>query len=167
MGVPSYFSWIVKLAKKYSLPPMVYPKLTPGVKIKRLYFDFNCGIHQACKSDPNLSEEQMIHKTVEFVDQIVKLVNPTELIHIAIDGSVPMGKCKQQRYRRFKSWQETREVEQLCEKYGIEKDKSDHDFNMISPGTKFMGNLAQAIQEYINLNCPESSLGSNLLSVDA
>ena len=121
MGVPSYFGWIVKLVKKAGLFDILRPRLPPNNKIKRLYFDFNCLIHRACrevyseKDNPESQKTQevievaMIRNVIKVMQEVITEVNPQELIYLAIDGSVPMGKCKQQRYRRFKSVQESRD----------------------------------------------------------
>lgn len=147
MGVPSYFSWIVRLSKRYGLENMVHPKLINTNK--RLYLDFNCGIHQVAR-EANVSKEiDIINNAVNLIDKLIEHVKPTDLVYISIDGSVPMGKCKQQRYRRFKSVKESVEIDKIYKKWGIVKPQNDLDFNMISPGTKFMAQLSLAIKNYI------------------
>lgn len=196
MGVPSYFGWIVKLVKKRGLQSIIKARLPSSSDVAtsvtdtnaschRLYFDFNCLIHRACRevwdkrtnyTSSNAIVKAMIGNVINVMHEVIGETNPRELIHVAIDGSVPMGKCKQQRYRRFKSVQETRDHERIraevkssltnhlegdpdLNKQEIREDSDfeldtidtaikfqNFDFNAISPGTEFMKQLADAIR---------------------
>lgn len=149
MGVPSYFGWIMRQIKKFGLFEMVHYKLTN--KTSRLYFDFNCLIHRACRESQITDENSMINNVIRVLKDVIDHVNPTELVYISIDGSVPMGKCKQQRFRRFKSIKEAEDINQIYQQHNISRheNKNSFDFNAISPGTKFMNNLAESINQMI------------------
>jgi 5'-3' exonuclease len=143
MGVPSYFGWIMKQVKKFGLFDMVHSRLKGSTK--RLYLDFNCLIHRACRECKDGSEDDMIARVISTLKEVIDHVKPSDLVYISIDGSVPMGKCKQQRFRRFKSVKEAHEIDQIRQKYGQKPEQSKFDFNAISPGTSFMNKLATAI----------------------
>jgi len=147
MGVPSYFAWIVKLIKKRGLTNMIHKNLNGSTK--RLYLDFNCLIHRACRTAVSNSEEEMINSVITVLREVIDHVKPRDLVYISIDGSVPMGKCKQQRFRRFKSVKESRDIAQIKSKYGVAHEKHPFDFNAISPGTQFMNRLSNGIAERI------------------
>ena len=66
----------------------------------------------------------MIKHVIDVLKEVINHVKPTELVYIAIDGSVPMGKCKQQRFRRFKSIKESNETDYIRQKYGVKLEKS-------------------------------------------
>lgn len=145
MGVPSYFSWILKNIKKYGLKPVLHPNLPDNVD--RLYLDYNCGIHRICRQFADLSENDMIIKNLLFIEELIKYTNPHNLVYIAIDGSVPFAKCKQQRYRRFKTVKENIDIKNIKKKFGVIEDHDNVDYNMISPGTEFMINLSESIKK--------------------
>jgi 5'-3' exoribonuclease 2 len=55
---------------------------------------------------------------------------------------------KQQRMRRYKSIQETADINQIKEKFGVDIPPNPKDFNMISPATEFMSILSGKIDVY-------------------
>ena len=131
MGIPSYFSWIVRhFESRLIQQKCPFP-------VHNFYLDFNCAIHPVVKSQPDLSIEQMCDHVVTYLDYLIQYVNPTELIYLAIDGSAPIAKMKQQRLRRYKSVKETVELNQLKQRYGQPLTANRHDFNMIFAGNSF------------------------------
>ena len=118
MGVPSLFRSIVK---KY--PKCYYSENQDTVE--HLYLDFNCLIHH-CAQGLSLTndqtqrdiEEQLIISVISYTSHIIcEVVKPTNLVYIAIDGPVPMGKIVQQRKRRYKKVQDDSIIKKLKEKY--------------------------------------------------
>ena len=153
MGVPSYFGWIIKRLKKHGSAhtrEVVTGELPNNLPIHRLYFDFNCLIHGAkhveVNNDVSISTA-IIARVIEMTRTIIALVQPTDLIYIAIDGSVPMGKCKQQRFRRFKAMQEARDLHLIAQNYQHPVSSNGFDSNAISPGTQFMQELSESLQQ--------------------
>ena len=138
MGVPSYFKWIYENHRNAILSnKCIYET------IDFLYLDFNCLIHPACKINPNMTEREMINSVINYYEKIIDFIKPTKLVYIAIDGVVPLAKMDQQRKRRYRSASEKEFLNNLKEKYGKQKEKSD--FNMISPGTTFMQKLEKKL----------------------
>ena len=87
---------------------------------------------------------------------MIKLINPTDLVYIAIDGVAPLAKIKQQRFRRFKSVKESAELAPVYAHFKVQP--KSYDSNMISPGTEFMQCLSKRIREYVeNVLIPEKS----------
>lgn len=130
MGIPGLF---FNLVKKYGNTII---RSCDMKRIDNLYFDFNGILHTASRLssyDSSLSSEQnyslMYKNIIEYTNYIINEVKPTNMVYIAIDGVAPMAKIKQQRLRRFKTTLE----------------ESNIDFNMISPGTKFMKGISEEL----------------------
>lgn len=152
MGVPSFFAW---WAQHY--PNRILYKALPFKTTIRhgksrkdvvLYLDFNGAIHPAVRSDTTMQYENMPNAVVEYLDRLLKNVNPIE-VYVAIDGVAPVAKMSQQRERRFKSAKESKHKRELAIEHGEPVRDTHIDFNMISPGTEFMDNLESHIQTVI------------------
>ena len=158
MGVPSFYKWIFDHYNKFILSklcPHGYGKTT------HLYLDMNCGIHPAVKEKP-MDVEEMPNAVIEYLIRIVKAVNPTELIYIAIDGVAPRAKMNQQRKRRYKVVKEQEIHNKLRRKHGLTVDDNKIDFNMISPGTKFICDVSNRLQEFIKTMTQSGGEWSNI-----
>ena len=106
MGIPSYFSYIVKnhsnIVKKIN-------KLNK--KINNLYLDSNSIIYDcfySMQSDygnlkQNQFETKLIKSIISKIKDYIKIVKPVGTVMIAFDGVAPSAKLKQQRNRRYKS----------------------------------------------------------------
>ena len=136
MGIPSYFSYILK---KHST---LIKKLT--FKVNNLYIDSNSIIYDALRKIEHASdfENQLIRAVCLKLDEYIKQTSPDNTVFIAFDGVAPVAKLEQQRNRRYKS---------RLEKYIIgelEGDKSGWDSTAITPGTSFMNKLGKEITKY-------------------
>jgi len=171
MGIPSYFSNIVKyhkqIIKKLSLLPVVH----------NLYMDTNGLVYDAVRiigSNDGISnddyESAIIDMVCQRIKEYIELINPKYSVFIAFDGVAPVAKLNQQRERRYKSWFTTI-VEQAINrkndakdilKNNNEKDSRDRqskDINKtvqkawntssITPGTRFMTKLNIRMIEFI------------------
>ncbi|KAI5171148.1 5'-3' exoribonuclease 4 [Nematocida sp. LUAm3] len=138
MGVPSLFRWI---SRKY--PKCIYS--VENQEVDNLYLDLNGIIHPCChpshKEAPE-TEEAMFREIYRTIDHLVEIVNPKQLLYIAVDGVAPRAKMNQQRERRFKSGEVT---DAHIEGVGREK----FDPNTITPGTPFMYRLQVSLIRYI------------------
>ena len=145
MGIPKYFRHITG---KY---PTVVKNVDTKVQIQNLYFDMNCLIHPCVrtvtKEYPHLVDkhkklepqdkyqndksfhtefELKIYKEIkDYLDKLIKIVEPESLIYLSIDGVAPRAKMEQQRTRRFRSIKEARMQDEIYSKHGIERSHFD------------------------------------------
>jgi len=144
MGIPSYFSWLVRHFER-----KVIKMTAPFNTVHHFYLDLNCAIHPVVKSHPEYSLEKMCDQVVIYLDYLINYVRPTDLVYVAIDGVAPVAKMKQQRMRRYKSVKETIDTNKLKQQFGQTLPEFQWDFNMISPATEFMSILTDKIDIYL------------------
>ena len=125
MGIPSYFSYIIR---KH---PYIITRLQ---KADNLYLDSNSIIYDMVASLHTCTDESLAKAVCEKIDSYLQLVQPKRVM-VAFDGVPPMAKIKQQRERRYKSW--------------ILPSKS-NGWNtlQITPGTSFMTYLDEVLQKH-------------------
>ena len=149
MGIPSYFSHIIK---NYSniIRTLSYFINHNSFRFQHLYMDCNSIIYDAVhelerqKKDGKLDttkdfEILIIEKVIENIDNYIRLINPTETAFVAFDGVAPFAKMEQQRTRRYKTM--------FLSKIDFGKDKPGPGWNTsaITPGTDFMNKLSAQI----------------------
>ena len=155
MGVPSLFAWWVE----HYLKSILFGKLpTKGRKV--LYFDFNGLIHPAVRAD-ELELSQMLTSVTDYLMKVCNAVKMDE-IYIAIDGVAPAAKLRQQQDRRYKSAKEAKVMRDISVKHGQPVRSDDVDFNMISPGTKFMMDLQIHLDSFITQKCLPGGVWQNI-----
>ena len=141
MGIPSYFSYIVKnhrnIIKKYN------PLLT---KVDNLYLDCNSIVYDCAREITNANnkstfEKRLIKSVNEKILYYINIINPSGHVMIAFDGVAPVAKLEQQRNRRYKTW---------LEKQILESSDSNNVWNTISitPGTAFMKRLGNGVKSF-------------------
>lgn len=160
MGIPSYFSNIVKRHKA------VIKKLSGLPKIHNLYMDTNGLIYDAVRvlgSNNGISNDEYENRIIETVcnkiTYYVKMFQPCDRLMIAFDGVAPVAKLNQQRERRYKSWF-TSVVEQTINQKNALLDPTKTVATMskvwntsaITPGTKFMSKLNYRMREFCETN---------------
>ena len=139
MGIPFFAK---KITAKYPCMVLSSNRINCG----RLFLDLNCAIHQCATmvlksvTDRAKIEPEIIRQTIVYINKITKYARPSELVYIAVDGIAPRAKMSQQRKRRFISTWREREDASMGEKHW--------DTNAITPGTVFMGKLADALQQF-------------------
>ena len=153
MGIPSYFSYIVKnhinIIKKIK---------NINKSIDNLYLDSNSIIYDCLRSisnkynnNDNLFESLLLEEVCLKIEEYIKNINPKKNVIIAFDGVAPVAKLEQQRNRRFKSLLEVK-INKRCKISNIETWNK----TAITPGTKFMNNLNKYVKDwflnYNNLN---------------
>lgn len=137
MGIPSYFSYILK---HYSITKLHKKKDLNNIF---LYLDCNSFIYDAIYSGIETTHANIFESVKKQIEYFIALLNPV-FTYIAFDGVVPMAKMKQQRERRFKS-----HMLKMCD----ESKKQIHfDTCQITPGTRFMNELDHYIQTFVNTN---------------
>jgi len=144
MGIPSYFSFIVKNHSN------IIRRLTKNtIKINNLYLDCNSIIYDAVHNTDfgklTDSEANTIIKTVIFkIDEYIHLIQPDQFIFIAFDGVAPVAKLEQQRERRYKSLYQNQIAKSI-----FKNTKPDPwNTTAITPGTVFMSDLNSQIKKY-------------------
>ena len=140
MGIPSYFSYIVKNHSN------IIKKLGTDVKdIHNLYLDSNSIIYDTVHKNllskfPSTNtadyEDHIIGLVCQEINIIIKNISPIQNVIIAFDGIAPVAKLNQQRDRRYKSWFINEINKELNNNYTKEWDTT-----AITPGTPFMKKL--------------------------
>ena len=154
MGVPGAFTMIIK--EYHSSDPnlaIIKGKIAQleNPKLNNLYLDFNAALYQVLK--PQITTESaLIANTLGYLDTLVKIVAPVNLLYLALDGVPCRAKIEQQRMRRFHSVNKKNRAANLNRQYGDLTDNRQNfhlDTNMISPGTAFMSDLAKALKDHV------------------
>ena len=137
MGIPSYFSYIIKNH------PDIIKKLNRLGDIDNFYLDSNSIIYDCLRKlsseydgDDSKFEKKLINAIEKQLRVYIGIIKPNKKTLIAFDGVAPVAKLEQQRNRRYKSY--------LLEHIRKEIDPTatqTWDKTAITPGTKFMAKL--------------------------
>jgi 5'-3' exonuclease len=146
MGIPSYFSYIIKNHAK------LIKKLSKNtIPVNNLYLDCNSIIYDAVHNIDFtklvVSDIDTIINTVcSKIDEYIFQLKPDNIVYIAFDGVAPAAKLEQQRSRRYKS------LYQNTISKSIFKDAKPDPWNTtaITPGTAFMKKLNESIRRKYN-----------------
>ena len=137
MGVPSFFSYIVKnhanIIKKLS---------ASTIQVNNLYLDCNSIIYDAVH---NIDFSKLVESDVDTIiravlnkiDEYIFELKPDNNIFIAFDGVAPVAKLEQQRIRRYKSLYQNNIAKSIFK--GAKPDP--WNTTAITPGTLFMQRL--------------------------
>ena len=140
MGIPSYFSYIVK-----NHPDIIRRFVRIGFQVHNLYLDCNSIIYDiVAKFDYTIKRDRIksiIGCVISKIEDYVKDISPSESVFIAFDGVAPVAKLDQQRSRRFKSAYQNTIHRQI---FG-EEEKDAFNTTSITPGTAFMNDLSEDI----------------------
>jgi len=156
MGVPGFFSWLLKHYKQNDIILNCFPD---DVSVDILYIDANCLFHPQCFkvlhhipdwTDSDNLEGKMIKRILNYLDYLKNYVKPKKMV-ISVDGVAPMAKMNQQRLRRYRA------IDDLIMKENIKRKHNKPISNrwtntVITPGTEFMERLHNEIIKYINRN---------------
>ena len=162
MGIPSYFSYIVKNHSN-----IIKRLQTINKKINNLYLDSNSIIYDALAKlskmdntydDINNFEDILIMNVCDKINEYIEITQPSNRVIIAFDGVAPVAKLKQQRDRRYKSVMEKEIFKQIKkDKEQETKSKQDGKFvvskwnkTAITPGTDFMKKMNMGVSSYFN-----------------
>ena len=131
MGIPAYFSYIIK---NY---PNILQKFQRKRVINNLFLDSNSIIYDTMRTieytnNDNEFEQKLINAVCKKIETYIQQISPTRVVYIAFDGVAPVAKLNQQKNRRYKSWfmgqYETVNTPQW-------------NSTAITPGTEFMNKL--------------------------
>jgi 5'-3' exonuclease len=145
MGIPSYFSHIVKEYRH------IIKDMKTLRQINNFYLDSNSIIYDAVKNNPTYDktkhkeyENDLMNMVCAKIDFYVDTLQPRDRVFIAFDGVAPVAKLSQQRDRRYKSWY-TSQIQRDIEGVAY---KESWNTSAITPGTEFMKNLNTYVTEY-------------------
>ena len=156
MGIPSYFSHIIKEHRKII-------KDYNNLNVENLYLDANSIIYDSVYANKNDFEnkkqfELLIYKTTCIkIEELLLSLKPNNCF-LAFDGVAPTAKLEQQRQRRFKSIFNKK----LLEKFNIYDDIK-WSTNSITPGTNFMLNLDKYVSNHFKLFKMKNSFLNNFI----
>lgn len=137
-GIPKLFRWLIDLY------PLVLESVGEGLSnnamsVDCFYLDMNGIIHTCTHSNNDklipLKEQEMFLRIFAYTDRLYKLVNPSKMMFLAVDGVAPRAKMNQQRSRRFRSSKEREAlIAEHVAREGKLPDTESFDSNCITPG---------------------------------
>ncbi|EOD18073.1 hypothetical protein EMIHUDRAFT_45174, partial [Emiliania huxleyi CCMP1516] len=146
MGVPGLFSWVRRQFPEAIIPEEVWSKSSPA-PVSSLFVDLNHILH-ACThpeypyEEPS-SREAMLEAILLYIEALLALVQPTDLLFIAVDGPPPRAKMNQQRSRRFLAAMEAADRKRMQEQARTAlASLLGFDSNLLTPGTRLMDLMA-------------------------
>lgn len=144
MGIPSYFSYIVKNHSN------IIRKLECLQKVDNFYLDSNSIIYDCLRKEMSkykgkdkTFETGLIKAIIVKLEEYINIIKPSNNIIIAFDGVAPVAKLEQQRTRRYKSYLMNKITASIESKEDQVWDKT-----AITPGTKFMENMGKKIKKH-------------------
>ena len=144
MGIPSYFSYIIKNHSNIIRSLQYHQAKTA---FAALYMDCNSIIYDAFRDiEKNYSPQQgpietlIINTVIANIRKYVYMIKPSEYLYIAFDGVAPFAKMEQQRTRRYKSQFMTQTSE-------TSTTNPIWNSAAITPGTNFMNTLSEKIAQ--------------------
>jgi 5'-3' exonuclease len=152
MGIPSYFSYIVRQHRT-----IIRPYLKNEEAIDNLYLDANSIIYDAVQKEDSIrdkvtglvDETKLIAAVCEKICYYIRLIGPTQKVFIAFDGVAPIAKMNQQRNRRYMSLLLDDQAQQQAQAQQAQAQKAQEphwNTSAITPGTAFMQQLSSGIQ---------------------
>ena len=150
MGVPSYFSYLIRNHKDMLIKLFNFKK-----EINNLYFDSNSIVYDVFRmlvkdyenyKNDDKFENDLILGVCKQLDAYIDEIKPNNQVYIAFDGVAPVAKLEQQRTRRYKSMIEKKIFNKL---FG---EKNEWNKTAITPGTNFMDKLNKGVYNYYKGN---------------
>ena len=139
MGIPSYFSYIIRTYSN------IIRKDCERVQL--LLMDCNSIVYDSYRElqleyektpfDLATIEDRLIQTTIHKICEYIQFISPEKLAYITFDGVAPIAKMEQQRTRRYKSNKSRKETEIW-------------NTTNITPGTPFMVKLSVRINNYFS-----------------
>ena len=159
MGIPSYFSYIVK-----NHPDIIRRYIKKILTVDNLYLDCNSIIYDCVHStdlnnlDGLKSYAPIISNVIQKIEAYIALIEPRKCVYIAFDGVAPVAKLQQQRERRYKAAFTADIGKQIF------KDKAGDPWNTaaITPGTEFMSELNLRVSAHFD----EKYTSNSFVSLD-
>ena len=146
MGIPSYFSYIVKNHSR-----LIKKLENHTIPVNNLYLDCNSIIYDVVHNIDftklvDSDVDTIIRSVFNKIDEYIFQIKPNNIVYIAFDGVAPVAKLEQQRSRRFKSL-----FQNNISKNIFKNTKPDPwNTTAITPGTLFMKKLNESVTKYYN-----------------
>jgi 5'-3' exonuclease len=153
MGVPGFFAWLLKQKTPYKILQSSIDNQPYG-----LYLDANCLFHPQCfkilklhalEKDVSRLESLMIKQIIAYIEFLIKVTNPSNVIYIGVDGVAPLAKIRQQRMRRYKSVVDNSIKNNIMKRHNIPFNESWSNI-VITPGTDFMVKLDKELTKFVS-----------------
>ena len=159
MGIPSYFSYIVKNHSE-----IIQKYIKNLLEVHHLYLDCNSIIYDVVRSInfDQLSEsvhQSIIQAVIVKLEDYICTIDPCANVMIAFDGVAPVAKLEQQRTRRYKSWYQAEVSKGIFNKEGTDAWNT----TAITPGTLFMQELSEGVSKHFQ-NCSKFSKNNIIIS---
>ena len=164
MGIPKFYRW---LSERYPLINQLIADNAFLPEVDNLYLDMNGILHNCSHAnDAEIAaktDKDVLLAVFYYIDRIVHIVKPQQLLYMAIDGVAPRAKLNQQRSRRFRSAKDASALLQEARARGDDIDESNiFDSNCITPGTAWMGRMSSMIKYFIKRKLKEDPLWQNI-----
>ena len=142
MGIPSYFSFIVKNHSN------IIKTLNVNIEYQNFYLDCNSIVYDCVHrlETPDIPCEILLTNICNKIEEYIRTMNPTNILYIAFDGTAPIAKLDQQRNRRYKSIYQNEMSKIILTK----SPASSWNTAAITPGTHFMEMLNNKIKTRFN-----------------
>lgn len=145
MGIPSYFSYIIK-----NHASIISNRRGAAKLFTSLYMDCNSIIYDALRQmekEPGYTninvESRIIDAVIDKIRSYISTINPTNVVYIAFDGVAPFAKMEQQRIRRYKTGY-LASIDFCLD--GASKGSDAWSTSAITPGTAFMDMLSARVR---------------------
>jgi 5'-3' exoribonuclease 1 len=141
MGIPSYFSYIIRnyaniIRKREQYGKLDNFMLDSNSIIYDAYYEI---IRENASINVELLEKVLIKRVIEKIEALIEYIKPEKRVMITFDGVAPMAKMQQQKKRRNK----TRFMAQF-------EPPKQWDTTQITPGTPFMKKFSKAIYAHFD-----------------
>lgn len=141
MGIPSYFSYIIKNHSR--IISNLQGLRREGVQFHSLLMDCNSIVYDVARTieytplNKQAYETELISSVIVQIRKIIQSIQPSGFAYVAFDGVAPFAKMKQQRTRRYKSYFMSTRVSSTQIAWNTAN---------ITPGTHFMETLSSEVQ---------------------
>lgn len=164
MGIPSYFSYIIKNHSNIIRNIQFHKKHTKTT-FHSLYMDCNSIIYDVVHTlekqsskynytnprDIQHFERTVIEAVILRIREYITTISPTNVLFIAFDGVAPLAKMDQQRSRRYKTaFMSALSFEDPSQPFADMSQNSKWNTSAITPGTTFMSMLSAQIHAEFN-----------------
>lgn len=163
MGIPSYFSYIIKNHSNI-IRNLYFHQNIAKTTFHSVYMDCNSMIYDAFYSIESDAEKQnligtglgkttmenlIIKLVINKIQSHIRVIAPNNIVYIAFDGVAPFAKMEQQRTRRYKTGFQNA-IDFTNPQFEMKLKSNKWNTAAITPGTEFMSLLSKEIEQEFN-----------------